>query len=268
MGDVPSCKQQPTAPFTAVGCDFMGPYTVKGMCLGRRQFKFWVAVYTCFYSHASVLLPTPGYDTATFLTSHTTFYYTYGSPELVVVDHGRNLVAAAERPDWRAVARASGCNTDWRITPKGCPWRAGQVERVVGMAKKMLHNLLAGQTFSGDFHKFSSLCARIGFLLNSQPVATQLQRETDFYLITPNDIILGRAARPRGQVSTHEELEEAGVSLASLSHMEKVARSWHASFVMQVWPLLVPHNKWLRKQPNLEVRDIGHKGFPVITTLA
>ena len=117
----------------------------------------------------------------------------------MVIDHGSNLVAAAERPDWRAVARASGCNTDWRVTPKGCPWWAGQVERVVEMAKRTLHNLLAGHTFSGDYHKFCCLCARIGFLLNSRPVATQLQTETDLHLITPNNIILGRAAGRRWQ---------------------------------------------------------------------
>ena len=56
----------------------------------------------------------------------------------------------------------------------------------------------AGHTFAGEFHKFSCMCARISFLLNSQLVATQLQTETDFHLITPNDIILGSAARPRG----------------------------------------------------------------------
>ena len=39
MGDLPSYKQLPTAPFTAVGCDFMGPYMVKVICSGRRQFK-------------------------------------------------------------------------------------------------------------------------------------------------------------------------------------------------------------------------------------
>ena len=39
MGDLPSSKQLPTAPFTVVGCYFMGPYLVKGICSGRRQFK-------------------------------------------------------------------------------------------------------------------------------------------------------------------------------------------------------------------------------------
>ena len=44
MGALPPYKQLPTAPFPAVGCDFMGSYMVKGMCGGMRQFKVWIAV--------------------------------------------------------------------------------------------------------------------------------------------------------------------------------------------------------------------------------
>jgi hypothetical protein len=258
MGDLPSYKLAALAPFTVTGCDFMGPYVVRGMCKGRRQYKVWVAVYTCLSSHAAVLLPTPGYDAATFVTTHTQFCNTFGAPRLIIVDHGGNLVAAAERPDWQEVARTSGwSDTEWKITPKGCPWRAGQVERVVGLAKRSLHHILAGQAFSGDFHQLSALLARVSFLLNSRPIATQSFTETDFHLITPNDILLGRAAKPRGEVPALEELEEPGIVKASLTHMETVARAWHSSFVKQVWPLLVPRRKWQDRKPDVKVGDVG-----------
>ena len=154
MGEIPSFKLTGTPPFLAVGCDFMGPYEVRGMCGGRRRYKVWVAAYTCFSSHATVLLATPGYDASTFVTTHARFCNTYGAPNLVIVDHGPNLVAAAERPDWQEVARTSGwASTVWRVTPKGSPWRAGQVERVVGMTKRLMHHILAGKAFSGNFHE-------------------------------------------------------------------------------------------------------------------
>ena len=258
MGDLPKEKSLELAPFEAVGCDFMGPYMCSGMCGGRRNFKVWVTVYTCLASHATVLLATPGYDAKTFVTSHSRFCNTYSAPNLIIVDHGPNLVAAAERPDWQEVARTSGWgNTTWKITPKGCPWRAGQVERTVGMAKTTMHRLLAGRAFSGNFHQFEELLARIAWLLNSRPVATHAQTETDFYLVTPNDIILGRAARPRGEVLSLEDMEEPGLTLKTLSHMEKVARQWHASYIKQVWPLLVPRNKWKDRKENVQVGDIG-----------
>jgi hypothetical protein len=259
MGDLPSFKVVGVPPFSAVGCDFMGPYTVRGMCGGRRRFKVWVAAYTCFSSHASVLLATPGYDAATFITTHTRFCNTFGAPDLVIVDHGPNLVAAAERPDWKAVAAASGWpNTTWRITPKACPWRAGQAERVIGMAKRTMHKLLTGHQFTGDFHQFEALLARVAWLLNSRPVATKSQTDSDLYLISPNDIILGRAARPRGDALSPADFDEPGASLASLTHMERVARAWHAAFIKQAWPAMMARGKWKDVKPNVAPGDFGY----------
>ena len=80
----------------------------------------------------------------------------------MVVDSGPQLVAAAERPDWQEVARASGWgNTSWKIVCKGTHWRAVQVERVVGMAKQTMHRLLEGKAFCVDFHQLEGLLARI-----------------------------------------------------------------------------------------------------------
>jgi hypothetical protein len=258
MGELPSFKTGGIAPFEAVACDFMGPYQVKGMCGGRRRFKVWIAAYSCFSSHYTVLLATPGYDTQTFVTTHSRFCNTYAPPKLMVVDSGPQLVAAAERPDWQEVARASGWgSTSWKIVHKGTHWRAGQVERVVGMAKKTMNRLLEGQAFCGDFPQLAGRLARIQWLLNSRPVATHCQTETDFHLISPNDIVLGKAARPRGAEPSWEELEEPGVTLKALSHMEQVARAWHTAFVRQAWPLLVPRHKWRDLKPNLQVGDVG-----------
>jgi hypothetical protein len=262
MGDLPSFKILGVPPFTAVGCDFMGPYSVRGMCGGRRRFKVWVAAYTCFSSHAAVFLATPGYDAATFITTHTRFCNTFGAPDLIIVDHGPNLVAAAERPDWKAVAEASGWpSTTWKITPKACPWRAGQAERVIGMAKTTMHRLLAGHEFVGDFHQFEALLARVAWLLNSRPVATRVQTDSDFHLISPNDIILGRAARSRGDALSPEDLEEPGAPLAALTHMERVARAWHAAFVKQAWPTMMARGKWKEVRPNVAPGDFGYTLF-------
>ena len=130
-----------------------------------------------------------------------------------------------------------GCgDTEWRITPKGSPWRHGQVERVVGMAKASLHKLLGGHAFSGDFHQLEALLARVSWLLSSRPIATHSMTESDFHMITPNAIVLGRSARPRVRAPSQEELEEPNVSLRSLGHMEQVARAWHSAFIKQAWP--------------------------------
>ena len=164
----------------------------------------------------------------------------------------------AESTEWQSVANTvGGQGSTWQVTPKGSPWRNGQAERMVGLAKTSLSKILGGQNFKGDFHAFESLFTRISWLLNSQPIAVQNLSETDIHLISPNDILLGRAARHRGEIPSQEELEETDAAIRSLSYMEKVAREWHKSFMKQVWPLLVPHRRWRDERDNVAIGDIG-----------
>ena len=105
------------------------------------------------------------------MVSHTRFCNTHGVPSLVIVDPGPYLKAAAERPDWQEVASSLGwAGTSWKITPKGSPLRAGQEERMVGLAKRSMHHLLEGRAFSGDFHKLEALLSRIAWLINYYPI--------------------------------------------------------------------------------------------------
>ena len=124
------------------------------------------------------------------------------------------------------------------------------------MAKKTMHHLLSGQAFMGDFHQLETLLARIAWLLNSTPVAARSFTDTDFYLVTPNDVILGRAARGHDQIPSIEEMDESSLGLGALTHMEKVARAWHASFMKQVWPLLQARGKWQDQRQNVHVGNI------------
>ena len=81
----------------------MGPYLLK-----VQKYKSWVAIYKFFSSHPTALLACQGYDAKMFVVSHGRFCNTYGVLKTVGVDHGPNLVAAIERPDWQVVAKASG----------------------------------------------------------------------------------------------------------------------------------------------------------------
>ena len=124
------------------------------------------------------------------------------------------------------------------------------------MAKKTMHHLLRGQVFSDEFHHFKALLSRIARLLNSRAVAARCYTNTDFHLVTPKDIILGKAARTHGPPSTPDEIDESTLAFGTLTHIENVARAWHANFIRQAWPLLQSRDKWKEQRPNVQVGDI------------
>ena len=143
-----------------------------------------------------------GYDTKSFLTSHTKFNSIYGVPALVMSDHGTQLIAAAKKINqdgikWERIeAFTARSGTKWVLTPRGCPWQNGMAESAVGLAKSTLAHQLDGN-LSLDFSQLEALFLKVSHTLNSRPVGVRVLTEEDYHPITPNDLLLGRAARGR-----------------------------------------------------------------------
>ena len=262
MGMLPSFTSPQLAPFVACGVDLMGPYVVHELKNKSIKNKTWVVAYTCFSTKASAFFCTTGYSAADFLRAHSRFTNTYGPVSLCLVDHGSNLLAAAFRPDWRRVSEAVGmAGTRWLVTPKGAAWRNGQAERHIGMCKAILHRILGGHAFSGSFEELEALLSRCAWILNSRPLAVRTFTDSDFALLCPNDVLLGRAGRVGQPEMEGVELED--VTLAkSLTHMETVARAFYRAVVKETFAEMIPRRKWRWQERNSRVGDICFLVYP------
>ena len=262
MGVLPSFKSPTLAPFTACGVDLMGPYQVHEKKSRKVKHKVWAVCYTCFSSKACCFILTSGYAAEDFLRAHSRFTNTYGAVSLCVVDRGTNLLAAAFRPDWGKVAEVVGMSgTRWLVVPKAAAWRAGQAERHIGMCKRILHRLLRGVAFNGTFEEMEALLSRCSWILNSRPLAVRTFTETDFALLCPNDILLGRASRGAPPPVELGDMEDVTIS-SSLTHMEKVARGFYRAMVKETFPEMVPRRKWRWQERNLRPGDVGFLCYP------
>ena len=122
--------------------------------------KAWGVVFCCLTTKAVTILATTGYSNEAFLVTWKKYFGLRGSPSLVVSDPGSQLTSAAKdvaKIDWNSVtdrAAKSGCK--WIFTEPGCPWRNGQSERMVGLAKGTLAHQLQGD-ISLDWSELDSL---------------------------------------------------------------------------------------------------------------
>ena len=226
----------------------------------RRSFKVWGLLYTCLSTKSVAIWACPGYSTDAFLTTHRKQTSIYGEPRLVMSDHGSQLVKAAKQLiDWNVVtSQTSRSGTKWVFTPKGCSWRNGQAERAIGMAKKtLLHQLASNQSL--DFAQLDSLFAKTAHILNSRPLGVRNFSEDNFHAITPNDLLLGRAASTtfnQENLLTEEELgKEINVD-RHLSAVEELTQKWWKEWISVAFPLLAPRRKWQQQHRNLSEGDI------------
>ena len=79
-------------PWSYVALDYAGPIILKGEVNKRSRGKGWILVYICRSTKAVCLLPTAGYDTASFLVRHKEFVARKGRPRSIVSDRGTQLV--------------------------------------------------------------------------------------------------------------------------------------------------------------------------------
>ena len=257
-------------PWTHIALDYAGPVLLKGEVNVRSRGKGWILVYICRSTKAVCLLPTAGYDTASFLVRHKEFIARKGRPRSIVSDRGTQLVKSgivlAEKNgpkswDWAAVVRAN-CASDWQFVPVGAAHRNGLAEATVKVLKQSLHHALApGVVLS--FSELNTLLAEIAFTVNSRPlglrnVSGESSQADYLQPLTPNQLLLGRSNDdgPVLDFSSDDRFSRR------LSYVTQVYNVWWDKWIRQVLPTLMPVKRWKKKQPNLSVNDVVMMIYP------
>lgn len=93
MGPLPAVRLEPfVRPFTYVGIDIFGPYSVK---LGRSSVKRWVCLFTCLIIRAVHLEVVASLTTDACKKAIRRFIARRGSPQEIYSDNGTNFVGAS-----------------------------------------------------------------------------------------------------------------------------------------------------------------------------
>ena len=251
-------------PWSHIALDFAGPVMLKGEVNKRSRGKCWILVYICRSTKAVCLLPTAGYDTATFLCRHKEFVARKGRPKTIVSDRGTQLVKSgiilAEKNspkgwDWSTVVRQNSASS-WQFVPIGASHRNGLAEATVKVLKQSLkHAIAPGVVLC--FSELNTLLAEISFTVNCRPlgmagVSGDSQQEDNLSPITPNQLLLGRTD------DDGPPLDYTGDDkyTTRLSYVTQVYNCWWDKWIRQVLPTLIPITRWKKKKENLQVGDV------------
>ena len=91
MANLPSERYSESAPFTYSDVDMFGPFIIKQ---GRKELKWYVALFTCFASSAIHLESTSTLDTDSFIMALRRFINLRGYVRQIRSDNGSNFVGA------------------------------------------------------------------------------------------------------------------------------------------------------------------------------
>lgn len=183
------------------------------------------------------------------------FICIHGTPSHVVSDRGTQLVqAASEMTCWNFSTIREWCQGKkftWEFVPKGASHMNGLAERLIGIVKKTLVNVLANKRCS--FNELSTILYETALIVNSRPVGVKARSEEVEAggPITPLHLLLGRATAEAPKiVSTRVGLMER------LEFVDEVKRSFWKKWIAIVYQGLDRTYKWRKGERDLRPGDV------------
>ena len=203
ISPLPEDRLIQTRPFSRIGVDFAGPYTVKDTLDGRTvERKAWIALFTCFSTRAVMVDCVLDLTTATFLNSLRRLSARFGAPSEIWSDNAKTFKAAANelKALWspssfkKMKAQLLEKGIIWHHIAPLSPWQGGVWERLVGLVKAPFKKTFSGRMLTVD--DFRTSIAECESYVNSRPLAAVSDDVNDPLPITPAKLLYGYEAGP------------------------------------------------------------------------
>jgi hypothetical protein len=191
-----------------------------------------------------------------FLQTLVRFTTTYGMPARFQSDAGDQLVAASKQVakwDFSKIIDWCGKNkTEWIVVPTGGQHFNGQAERLIGLAKNCLQQVLEGKT--ATFGEMQTALKQVQYMLNSRPLAVKPGSDPESMgPITPLHLMGGRASIYLPEIN----LDAKPAKLVErLQFLEEIKKSFWNKWLHLLFGRAVPSYKWRKEYPDLQKGDV------------
>lgn len=261
MSELPADRLASSPPFTHVGVDIFGPWTVAARRTrgGHAESKRWAAMFTCLSTRAVHIEVLETMTTASFINGLRRFTAIRGPIKTLRSDRGTNFIGACkelnldtEDPDLQTHLHDSKCT--WIFNPPHSSHMGGVWERMIGIARRILDALLLKTSTSHLTHEvLTTLMAEVTAIMNSRPLVPVSADPDAPAVLTPSMLLTQKAdilSAPEGDFDVKD---------LSIKHWKKVQglaeafwKRWRQEYVAT----LQPRKKWHTDRRNLQVGDV------------
>jgi Family of unknown function (DUF5641) len=255
MGPMPAHRIGPAPVFYSTAVDLFGPLTIRDTVKKRTHGKCWGVLFTCTATSAVCLELTESYSMDSFLQALVRFTCTHGMPARFQSDAGDQLVAAAKQVatwDFSKVHDWCGQNkTEWVVVPTGAQHFNGQAERMIGLAKLCLEQVLDGKV--ATFGEMATALKEAQYMLNSRPLAIKPGSDPESLgPVTPLHLMGGRASMylPGIQLETKHSL------IKRMQFLEEIRKAFWEKWICLMFGRMIPAYKWRKEHPDLQEGDV------------
>lgn len=265
MGELPASRLHPARPFSIIGLDFAGPFTIKrGKPRRPDHLKTYVCIFICFVTKAVHLEVVADLTSQAFLDSLSKFVARRGCPSEISSDNGTNFVGAwAELRRITQVLRTeetrqqidywtSRKDITWKFSPARSPHFGGLWEAAVGAMKRILRKSVGEVILT--YEELISVVTEAEAILNSRPLVPQDSPAEDAVApLTPGHFLIGA---PLTALPFQPDTRTKLTTLRRWNLVQRLQhhlwKRWREEFLL----LLQKRNKWRKPNQTFKVGDI------------
>lgn len=188
MGNLPHFRINQVKPFSVVGIDFGGPFTITmNKTRGSKTLKSYVCVFVCCVIKALHVELVSDLSTEAFLAVLRRFIARRGRCSAIYSDCGTNFVGANKyfQKIMHNAARKEAI--EWNFHPPGSPHFSGLWEAGIKAVKTHLTRVIGHQILT--YEKLNTVLIQIEATLNSRPICAISTDPNDLTSLTPGHFL-------------------------------------------------------------------------------
>lgn len=258
MADLPPDRVSMEPPFTHVGVDVFGPWTISARRTrgGIAESKRWAVLFTCLSVRAIHLEVIESMESSSFINALRRFLAVRGPVKQFCSDRGTNFIGACKElgfpsnMDMEAVTRylsEKGCTRTFN--PPHSSHMGGAWERMISVTRKILDSMLLQSSSSRLTHEvLTTFMAEVMAIVNNRPLVPVSTDAEDPFILTPATLLTQKCG-PLS--STSGEFDSKDLFKCQWRYVQSLASTFWDQWRKQYLSTLQSRTKWISSKPNI-----------------
>ncbi|KAL3973607.1 sorting nexin-4 [Sarotherodon galilaeus] len=243
MADLPADRVTPEPPFTTVGLDVFGPWTIvtrrtRGGC---SQNKRWAVLFTCMSTRAVHIELIETMSADSFINALRRLFSIRGPAKFLRSDRGTNFVGACKELGLNSGNKAvgkylQGKGCVWTFNPPHASHMGGSWERLIGVARRIPDAMLLRTEQTRLTHEvLCTFMAEVMAIINARPLVPISTDPDSPAVLTPAMLLTQKM---------------------SAKHVQHLADTFWKRWKGEYLSTLQSRAKWTETRPNVKEGDV------------
>ncbi|XP_068216787.1 uncharacterized protein [Palaemon carinicauda] len=266
MSYLPEDRLEPSPPFTNVGVDAFGPWTIVSRRTrgGYANSKRWAILFSCLVTRAVHIELIEEMSSSAFINAVRRFISLRGQVKIFRSDRGTNFIGAVDKLRIDSINVEDGpfrkflynSGTTWIFNPPHSSHMGGAWERMIGITRRILDSMLLNHTGKSLTHDvLNTFLTEVSVIINSRPLVPVSTDPENPLILTPTMLLTQKT----DYIFTSDQLgdfNERDLHLVEWKRVQALASIFWSRWRKEYLPLLQQRQKWIEHRRDLVKGDV------------